>query len=58
LGGIYRGRGSGVDLAPSHRHPCMGARRLLCHGTDCGGQWRRCLRDTAALASHHEMGGV
>jgi len=21
---IYRGRGSGVDLAPSHRYPCMG----------------------------------
>jgi len=23
-GGIYRGRGSGVDPAPSHRRPCMG----------------------------------
>jgi hypothetical protein len=22
--GIYRGRGSGVDPAPSHRRPCMG----------------------------------
>jgi hypothetical protein len=43
-------------------HPIVayawGARRLLCHGADSGGQWRRRLRDTAALASHHEMGGV
>jgi len=35
-----------------------GARRLLCHGADSGGQWRHRLRGTAALASHHEMGGV
>ena len=33
-------------------------RRLFCHGAGCGGQWRRCLRSTAARASHHEMGGV
>jgi hypothetical protein len=35
-----------------------GARRLLCHGADSGGQWRHRLWGTAALASHHEMGGV
>jgi len=27
-GGIYRGRGSGVDPAPSHRCPCMGCTSL------------------------------
>jgi len=55
---IYRGRGSGVDPAPSNRCPCMGRtspalarRRQRC-------QWRRRLRGTTALAPHHEAGGV
>ena len=34
------------------------ARCLLFPSADSGGQCRRRLRGTAALASHHEMGGV
>ena len=34
------------------------ARCLLFLGADSGGQWSRRLRGTAALTSHHEMGGV
>ena len=54
LGGIYRGRGSARPIATL----AWCARCLLFPGTDNGGQWRRRLRGTAALASHHEMGGV
>ena len=50
--------GAGMTLPHPITAHAWGARRLLCHGADSGGQWRRRLRDTAALASHHEMGGV
>ena len=50
--------GAGSTLPHPIAAYAWGARRLLCHGADSGGQWRRRLRDTAALASHHEMGGV
>ena len=47
--------GAGTTLPHPIAAHAWGARRLLCHGADSGGQWRRRLRDTAALASHHEM---
>jgi hypothetical protein len=50
--------GAGSTLPHPIAAYAWGARRLLCHDADSGGQWRRRLRDTAALASHHEMGGV
>ena len=50
--------GAGSTLAHPIASHAWGARRLLCHGAGRGGQWRRRLRGTAALASHHEVGGV
>ena len=50
--------GVGLILPHPIAAHAWGARRLLCHDADSGGQWRRRLWDTAALASHHEMGCV
>jgi len=58
LGSIYRAGGAGSTLPRPIIACAWCARRLLCHGTSRGGQWRCCLRSTAARASHHEMGGV
>jgi hypothetical protein len=50
--------GAGSTLPHPIAAHAWGARRLLCHSADTGGQWRRRLRDTTALTSHHKMGGV
>jgi hypothetical protein len=60
LGSIYKGRGSGIDPASSHRCTYIGCTTvpLLCHGTGRGGQWWRRLQGTASLLPHHEAGGI
>jgi len=59
FGSLFIGAGgAGSTLPRPIGAHAWGARLLHCHGADSGGQWRRRLRDTAALASHHEMGGV
>jgi len=59
FGSLFIGAGgAGSTLPRPIAAHAWGAHRLLCHGADSGGQWRRRLRGTAALASHHEMGGI
>jgi len=48
---IYRGRGSGVDLAPSHHRPCMVR-------TSPPLQWRRPWWPMEALLMEHGCSGI
>ena len=59
FGSLFIGAGgAGSTLPRPIGARAWGARLLHCCGAGRGGQWRRRLRGTAALASHHEAGGV
>ena len=55
---FIRERGARLTLPRPIAARAWCARCLLFPGADSGGQWRRSLRGTAALASHHEMCGI